>query len=69
MLFFAVRDWDLKNIALSDSMKWFIYGIAVFQVLIGALVVGRVGWLLKDKDASFVGMTKMFVGMTKISYC
>lgn len=68
LLFFAIRDWDLKNTTLSNLMKWFIYGIAALQVLIGALVVWRVGWLLKDKDASFVGMTKNKLLLTGICY-
>lgn len=39
VLFFAIRDWDLKNLGLSDLVKWFIYGIALLQwVLIGLIV-------------------------------
>ena len=49
LLFFAIRDWDLKNTILSHSTKWFIYGIASVQFLIIGVIVWRIGRFLKDK--------------------
>jgi len=48
-LFFAVRDWDLKSLALNDFTKWFIYGVAIGQFLIAGVIVWRIGQFLKDK--------------------
>ena len=42
MLFFVVRDWDLKNVGLSDSAKWFIYGVALLQFALVGLIVRHV---------------------------
>lgn len=72
-LFFAIRDWDLKILALNDFTKWFIYGVAVLQFLIAGVIVWRIGRFLKDKglDASArrtVGMTKGPFFLTAISY-
>jgi hypothetical protein len=47
LLFFAVRDWDLKNLVLSDSVKWFIYGIALLQWVIIGLIVKQVVCFLR----------------------
>lgn len=73
LVFFAVRDWELKSGTLSDAMKWFIYGIAVLQFLIAGLIVWRVGRFSrqKDLDASArrtVGMTKNVFFLVAVSY-
>ncbi|WP_147277018.1 hypothetical protein [Runella aurantiaca] len=47
LLFFAVRDWDLKNLGLSDSVKWFIYGIALLQWVLVGLIVRHVIYFLR----------------------
>ncbi len=50
ILFFAVRDWDLKNIGLSDTVKWFIYSVAILQWVLIGLIVRQVVY--------FLGLTK-----------
>lgn len=70
LLFFAVRDWDLKSLTLSDSTKWFIYGVAITQVLIVGLIVWRF-YKEKDSDASArrtVGMTNNTFFLTAVAY-
>lgn len=70
LLFFAVRDWDLKNGDLSDSGKWFIYGVALLQFLIAGVIVWRF-YKEKDSDASArqtVGMTKSAFFLTALAY-
>ncbi len=72
-LFFAMRDWDLKSSTLSDSTKWFIYGVAVLQFLIAGVIVWRIGRFLqkKDSDASAqrtAGMTKSAFFLTVVAY-
>ncbi len=65
VLFFAMRDWDLKSTVLSDSIKWFIYGVALLQFLIVGLIVWR---LYKEKDLDAYGMTKSAFFLVAISY-
>lgn len=43
ILFFAVRDWDLKRLTLSASAQWFIYGVALLQLLILTTICWFVG--------------------------
>lgn len=59
-VFFAVRDWDLKSGTLSDSTKWFIYGVAVLQFLIVGLIISRL-YKGKGLDAS----ARRTFGLTK----
>ncbi|AXE17728.1 hypothetical protein DR864_08265 [Runella rosea] len=47
LLFFAVRDWDFKNLGLSDSVKWFIYGVALLQWVLIGLIVRHVVYFLR----------------------
>jgi hypothetical protein len=42
-LFFAVRDWDLKNGTLNASAAWFIYGVALLQLLILTTICWFIG--------------------------
>ena len=70
LLFFALRDWDLKNVTLSDSTKWFIYGVAVLQFLIAGVIVWRF-YKETDSDASVrraASMTKGRFFLVAISY-
>lgn len=64
-VFFAVRDWDLKSLTLSDSMKWFIYGVAVLQFLIAGLIIWR---LYKEKGLDAYCMTKEPFFFTAVAY-
>lgn len=62
LLFFAVRDWELKSGTLSDSAKWFIYGVALLQILVAAVIARQIGQFLREEKIDAYGMTKV---MTK----
>jgi len=69
-VFFAVRDWDLKSGTLSDSTKWFIYGVAITQFVIAGLIIWRL-YKEKDLDTSAqrtVGLTKGPFFFTAVAY-
>lgn len=66
LLFFAVRDWSLKNTALNDSVKWLIYGVALVQFLVIGLIMREFWKWLEKEEMEVYGMTKssfFWVGM------
>lgn len=57
-LFFAVRDWGLKNTALDDSVRWSIYGVALGQVIVIGLIMREFWRCAKGYEIDAYGMTK-----------
>lgn len=58
LLFFAVRDWGLKNTALDDSVKWLIYGVVLGQVIVVGLVMRECWRWANGHGIDAYGMTK-----------
>ncbi|MBB3838147.1 hypothetical protein FHS57_002152 [Runella defluvii] len=58
LLFFAVRDWGLKNTALNDSVKWLIYGVALGQLIVVGLIMREFWRWAKGHGIDAYGMTK-----------
>lgn len=58
LLFFALRDWGLKNTALDDSVKWLIYGVTLGQLIVVGLIMREFWRWAKGHGIDAYGMTK-----------
>jgi hypothetical protein len=58
LLFFAMRDWDLKNAVVNDATKWLIYSIAVAQFLMIGLIMREFWKWVKENELDVYSMTK-----------
>lgn len=58
LLFFAMRDWDLKNAVLNDATKWLIYSAAFVQFLIIGLIMREFWKWAKENELGAYSMTK-----------
>ena len=68
LLFFAVRDWGLKNTALDDSVKWLIYGVALGQVIVVSLMMSEFWRWAKGYGINAYGMTKSSFFQVGVGY-
>ncbi|AYQ33705.1 hypothetical protein [Runella sp. SP2] len=68
LLFFAVRDWGLKNTALVDSVKWLIYGVALGQVIVVSLMMREFWKWVKGHGIDAYGMTKSSFFQVGVGY-
>lgn len=50
VLFFALRDWDLKTLASNTSLKWVIYGVAFLQLAIIGVALYKLFFIQKHKE-------------------
>ncbi|WP_157585638.1 hypothetical protein [Runella zeae] len=49
VLFFALRDWDLKTIVSNSPLKWVIYGVVLAQLALVGVVLWKLFFIEKDK--------------------
>ncbi len=50
VLFFALRDWDLKTLASHTPLKWVIYGVAFLQLAIIGAALYKLFFIQKYKE-------------------
>ncbi|MFN3378237.1 MAG: hypothetical protein ACK41O_02220 [Runella zeae] len=49
VLFFALRDWDVKTIVSNSPLKWVIYGVAFLQLTLVGVVLWKLFFIEKEK--------------------